>query len=93
MAWSRAGKQQSSVVLKHIALMVKKVEKIHRKGTREMGTGKHEMSGGSVMERHLFKFTPPVFRGGCIGLLNGYALGDSQRQGLLLSWRGSWVLS
>lgn len=73
--------------------MVKKVEKTHRKGTHEMGTGEYETSGGSVTESHLFKCTPAVFRGGCIGLPNGYALGDSQRQGLLLSWRGSWVLS
>lgn len=30
--------------------MVEKVEKTHRKGTQEMGTGEQEMSGGSVME-------------------------------------------
>lgn len=71
--------------------MVKKVEKTHRKGTHEMGMGEQEMSGGSVWK--LFKFTPAVFRGVCIGLHNGCALGGSQRQGLLLSWRGSWVLS
>lgn len=73
--------------------MVKKVGKTHRKGTHDMGTGEYEMSGGSVIESCLFKFTPAVFRGGCIGFPNGYALGDSQRQGLLLGWRGSWVLS
>lgn len=55
--------------------MVKKVEKKHRKKhTHEMGTGKHEMSGGSVMENCLFRFTPAMFRGGCIGLPNGYTL-------------------
>lgn len=61
--------------------MVKKVEKTHRKGTHEMGTGEHEMSGGSVTESHLLKFPPAVFRGGCTGLPSAYALGDSQRQG------------
>lgn len=50
------------------------------------------MPGGSELESQLFKLTPPVFRGACIRLPNGHTFGESRRQGLLLSWRGSWVL-